>query len=342
MGKGVTVSDIYREIYIEPGDKAKELAATYGYLPYMVQRYLVMLGLNETIALLEAFEKPVKPVVRTNTVLIDPDKLALRLEQLGFRLEEIKWWKGAFRVVNQPEHPTIGSTHEYLKGLYYVHRDASALIPVILLLHEYRGDVLDACAAPGGKATFAAQIVWGSGRVYANDIYLPRLKALAGHVMRMKLSNITVMWNDARILYKKWSKRYERIILDVPCSSEGTIMNDPSRKTKTKIRDLAILVRREIELLKAGIEMLSKDGVLAYITCSIAPEENEYVVSKILESRSDVDIVEPPLKLFDWSTGLTRFHRLVFDDRVRKCVRIWPHRHSMFGFTFCLLTKNRG
>ena len=337
----IDVSTIYSEIYVEAGEKAKQLAERYGYLPYMVQRYLLILGLEETLKLLEAFERPLRPVVRANTSLVEPGKLRRRLEEMGFGLEEVPWYYGAFRVVSSPEHPTIGATHEYLKGLYYVHRDASALAPVLLLLHDYRGDVLDACAAPGGKATFAAQLLVGQGVVYANDIHLPRLRALVAHFVRMKLPNNVVTWADARRLPRSWGKRFARVVMDVPCSSEGTIMNDPSRKTKTTLKDLAVLVKREVELLRAGVDMLEPEGILAYITCSIAPEENEYVVSKVLESRNDVDVVEPPVKLFEWDRGLTSFHRLVFDDRVRRCVRIWPHRHQMFGFTFCLLTKVR-
>jgi NOL1/NOP2/sun family putative RNA methylase len=339
--RGLEVADIYRDIYIEPGDKARKLASIYGYLPYMVQRYIYMLGYDGATKLLEAFEKPLNPVVRVNTLLIDSEKLKFRLETLGFSLEEIPWAKDAFRVVSKPEYPTIGSTHEYLKGYYYVHRDASALAPILLLLQDYRGDVLDACAAPGGKATFASQHVFPHGVVYANDISLPRLKSLIGHYARMKLSNNVVTWADARMLPREWSRRFSRVILDVPCSSEGTIMNDPSRKAKTTLKDLSLLVKREIELLNAGLEMLNPGGILAYITCSIAPEENEYVVSRVLELRVDADVIEPPFKLFDWSHGFTSFHKLVFDDRVRNCVRIWPHIHGMFGFTFCLLTKTR-
>ncbi|MCY0868246.1 MAG: RsmB/NOP family class I SAM-dependent RNA methyltransferase [Desulfurococcus sp.] len=334
--------DIYREIYTEPSSNAVELALRYGYLPYMIQRYIDMLGYNETLELLEAFTKPVKPVVRTNTLLIQPSELKGRLEKLGFQLEEIPWAPGSFWVVKAPGSPSIGSTHEYLKGYYYVHRDATSLIPVILLLGDgYRGDVLDACAAPGGKTSFIAQILKerDGGIVYANDYVLYRLKSLIGHVMRMKLDNVVVTWSDAVKLPSRIGKKFKRILLDAPCSGEGRISVDPGRKTRTSILDLAVMVKREIKLLDSLINALDEDGVLAYSTCSIAPEENEYVVSRILEKRGDIVIVEPSVKLFEYSGWLTSYRNLEFPEEFEKCVRVWPHRHSLFGFTTCLIKR---
>lgn len=333
--------EIYRDIYLEPSKQAVELALRYGYLPYMVQRYLEMLGPDEALELLEAFEKPVKPVVRVNTLLIGPGELRERLESLGFQLEEIPWAPGSFWVVKTPRSPTIGSTHEYLKGYYYVHRDASSLIPVLLLLHNYEGDVLDACAAPGGKATFMAQILKerGKGIVYANDYVLYRLKTLVGHLLRMKLDNIVVAWSNALNLPGKLGRRFKRILLDAPCSGEGRISVDPGRKTRTSILDLAMLAKREILLLDRLIDLLDENGVLAYSTCSIAPEENEYVLSRILNSRSDIEIIEPELKLFNYSPWLTHYRSMEFPRDLEKCIRVWPHRHGLFGFTTCLIRR---
>ncbi len=341
MKKPPRLEEIRRDIRVSPSIYSRRLAEKYGYLPYMVERYISILGVDETVKLLEAFEKPLKPVVRCNDLLIDCRELADRLEALGFKLREISWSSGSYRVVEAPRSPSIGATHEYLKGYYYVHRDAASLIPGILLTHGYSGDILDACAAPGGKATHMAQLIHGRGRVIANDLVLYRLKALIGHVMRMKLDNVIVLWSDARKLPDLIDERYDRVLLDVPCSGEGTIMFDPGRKTRTTIRDLAVIVRREIELLNAGLEMLSEDGILAYVTCSIAPEENEYVVHRVMMDRGDVEIVEPPLKLFNWSSWLTTYRRHVFPEEFKKCIRIWPHRHGMIGFTTCLL-RQRG
>lgn len=340
MRKIISVDEIIRDIYVSPGKPAIMLAERYGYLPYMVERYIRVLGFRETTKLLEAFEKPLAPVIRTNTVLIKPEKLAERLENLGFELESITWLPYAYRVVGAPRSPSIGSTHEYLKGLYYIHRDAAALLPPVLLIDDsYEGDVLDMCAAPGGKATHLAQLLYGRGRIIANDLVLYRIRSLIGHVMRMRLDNVDVTWADARKLPSIMNKRFRRILLDAPCSGEGTIMFDPGRKTRTTIKDLALIVKREIELLDAALDMLEPGGILAYSTCSIAPEENEYVIYRLMMFRDDFEIVEPRVKLFEWSPWLTSYKGIDYTSDFKKCLRIWPHRHGMMGFTICLLRK---
>jgi len=309
----------------------------------MIQRYIDILGEKEALELIRAFEKPVKPVVRTNTLLISSYELKSKLGRLGFKLEEIPWAPGSFWVIEKPSSPSLGATHEYLKGYYYVHRDASSLLPVLLLLHEYSGDVLDACAAPGGKSTYIAQILkeGKSGVVYANDLVLYRLRVLIGHAMRMRLDNIIVMWSDARTLSVKLKQRFQRILLDAPCSGEGRISVDPSRKHKTSILELAILVKREIELLASLVDLLEPGGVLAYVTCSIAPEENEYVVNYVIENKKNIVVIDPPIRLLEYSKGITEFRGLKFSEDVEKCIRLWPHKHGLFGYTVCLLSRKK-
>ena len=87
----------------------------------------------------------------------------------------------------------------------------------------------------------------------------------------------------------------------------------------------------------AGI--LARPGArIVYSTCSIAPEENEFVVSRILEAYDDLKIVKPKLNLWDW--GLDYVPNLELEPEVRNCIRIWPHRHGMQGFFVCLLEKS--
>ncbi|RLG81567.1 MAG: RsmB/NOP family class I SAM-dependent RNA methyltransferase [Thermoprotei archaeon] len=338
----VSAEAIYRDIRVEPSELAEKLAEKYGYLPYMVQRYILMLGIAETHKLLEAFEKPVKPVVRANTLLLEPDRLASRLDQLGFILEPIPWDTTSYRVVGMGEgSPSIGATHEYRKGYYYVHRDSAPLVPSTLLVYEYRGSVLDTCAAPGGKTTHIAQLLGDKYAIVANDLVLYRIRALIGHILRMRIASVRTIWSDARKLPRLVKKRFGRVLVDAPCSGEGTIMIDPGRKTRTRLLDLARIVKREIEILWSSIEMLSEEGVLAYVTCSIAPEENEYVIAKILEQRNDIELVDPPIKLFNWSSGISSFAGHRFPREVEKCIRIWPHRHGMIGMTICFIAKTR-
>ncbi len=342
-----------RKIYIDYKDvlklieiknisrEAKQLAKDHGYLPYMVQRYIDMLGLRETRELLLAFDtlKP-RPVIRCNYLKTDCNELIEKLCTLGFDFETLRWCSYCYRVTKTPSSPTIGSTHEYLKGLYYVYKDAPPTIPPLVLDVTKDDIVLDLCAAPGGKATHIAQIQYDQGLVIANDKSRKRIPVLISHVVRLGLKSIVILNYDGRDLPWILPYRFSKTLLDVPCSAEGRIMFDPSRKTKTTLDELAKLVAREIELLISGIYMTKPGGIAVYTTCSIAPEENEFVVTyakKILESLGIKICIE---RLNNkWSSGLRSFRDVEFDSDVVNCIRIWPHIHGMEGFFICRIKR---
>ncbi|MEM4971960.1 MAG: hypothetical protein QXE01_11995, partial [Sulfolobales archaeon] len=120
----ITISKILSEIEVKPSIEAEGLAERYGYLAYMVERYMRILG-SETEDLLRAMEKPsiLRPTVRCNNLRINCRWLENRLRSLGFELRPLEWAVGAYEVVRSPKSPSIGATHEYLKGYYYLHRD---------------------------------------------------------------------------------------------------------------------------------------------------------------------------------------------------------------------------
>jgi NOL1/NOP2/sun family putative RNA methylase len=337
--KEITVSKILSEIEVKPSIEAEKLAERYGYLAYMVERYIRILG-DDAENLLRAMEKPsiLKPTVRCNQLRVNCRWLENRLRSLGFELRPLEWALGAYEVVRSPPTPSIGATHEYLKGYYYLHRDPSPLIAPLNMDLGPGLEVLDTCAAPGGKATYIAQLIEDRGLVVANDISLNRIRALVSNIARMGFRSIAVMRGDARRIHRILAKKFERILVDAPCSAEGYIMFDPSRKRKTGEKELAALVKREIEILASAIELLESGGILVYSTCSIAPEENEYVISKILRIyNKEIEIIDPRIDI--WSRGIHGIWIKDLSPDVRKCIRTWPHKHHMGGSFVCILRK---
>jgi len=335
----VDYRDVLRDIAIETVSReARELAHRFGYLPYMVERYIDMLGREEALELLKAFEtlEP-PPTIRVNTLRIGVEELVQRLENIGFELRRLEWCSYCLEVVKSPQSPSIGSTHEYLKGFYYVYRDYAPTIPPSLAPARPEQLVLDLCAAPGGKATHLLQQMEDRGLLIANDKARGRIPILIAHIQRMGFRSALITCLDGRDLPKILRPAFHYVLVDAPCSAEGGIMYDPGRKTRTSIEELAKLVAREIELLESGARLLREGGILVYSTCSIAPEENEYVVTKVLQRVPSLEVVEPPINR--WSWGLESFRGMEFDKRVRKCVRVWPHRHGVEGFFVCILTK---
>ncbi|MGC9148240.1 MAG: RsmB/NOP family class I SAM-dependent RNA methyltransferase [Sulfolobales archaeon] len=321
-------------------DSIKSIASKYGYQPYMIARYIDILGLDETLNLLDIFERSelFKHSIRCNDLRCHCNKVIDSLERQGFVLKSVEWARYSYVVLRKPQKPSIGATHEYMKGCYYLYRDTASLIPVVLF-RPLPGDyVLDSCAAPGGKTVHMLLEMKDEGMVIANDISTERLVALKFNLIRMGFKSYIITKFDARKTHEIFKNEIPKILIDAPCSAEGAIMFDPGRKTKTDYLTLAKLVSREIEILSSSIEALAPGGLIAYITCSIAPEENEYVISKILDFyRENIEIIALPNNL--WSKGVEKFLGYEFNPEVQKCVRVWPHKHFMEGYFICLLKK---
>ncbi|MEM0372149.1 MAG: RsmB/NOP family class I SAM-dependent RNA methyltransferase [Ignisphaera sp.] len=339
-GNDITYSKILKEIKIESIDRnAYELARKYGYLPYMVQRYIDMIDFEETIELLNTFENyEYRPAILCNVLRIKCDILIERLKMLGYSITPINWCNNGFLVTRGTRKPSLGSLHEYLKGFYYVYRDQSSLIPPLLLNPKPGSKVLDMCAAPGGKSIHILVLMKDEGLLVANDVSKHRIKSLISNMFRMGFKSYVVTLENGIRLPKKIKTNFDYVLLDAPCSAEGAIMFDKTRKKKTMQEDLAKLVLREIMLLKSAISLTKPGGRIVYTTCSIAPEENEYVITKVIDLMKDEVIIEEA-NIGIGSNGINRYRSIEFYDDVRKCIRIWPHKHKMEGYFICILRK---
>lgn len=317
----------------------KELAFRYGYREYMIPRYREILGsLEEVEELLRAFEKPLKPSIRCNTLKVkDCNYLVRRLRELGFTLKAIGWEPTSFQVV-RGGRVSAGATHEFLLGLYYLYRGSASLLPPLLLSPAPRDFVLDIAAAPGGKTTHIAQLMGNRGAIVAVDVSRERMRALRTNIERMGVRNVVALRLDGRLVPKIFPDSFSKAILDAPCSAEGLIQVDRSRKTRTSIKDLVRLHSTQVELLNAALNSIKGSGIVLYTTCSIAPEENELVVARVIELREDVDVVRAP-NIVDFTPGITEYFGIKLPEEVSKCVRVFPHIHGMEGFFICMLRK---
>ena len=314
--------------------EAELLADKYGYKPYMVQRYLEVLGREETIELLEANETPLPKTIRCNSYLVDCSVLAKRLSGKGFTVARHPLAPHGLIIEEEPI--PVGATHEYLLGYYYVQDPGSMM--VTYALEPLPGEViLDLAAAPGGKATHIQQLTNDSSLLVAVEVSRERVRALRSNMQRMGFRNYVIVRADLRRLPS--GLMGDRVLLDAPSSGEGIIRKDPSRKTSRSLEDLRAVHTRQIELLESAFNHVKPGGVLVYAACSTAVEEGEYVIHKLLSSREDADV--EPVYSVTGAPGIDEYHGVVFDSRVRKCLRLWPHIHDTEGFFICRL-KRRG
>ncbi len=313
--------------------EAKKLAKKYGYLPYIIDRYLEFLGIDETIKLLEANEKPLNLWIRANTLKIIPDEIYKRLKEKGFILKKSEWIPYAFKI--EKEISNVGSLHEYLQGYYYIQNIAS-MLPAHILNPTSNEFVIDMCAAPGGKSTHLAQLMENKGTLLLIERNKKRIPALKTNLYRMGIHNSIILNFDAKNLGTLDFKA-DKILLDAPCTGEGLIRQDPSRKNSKSIQDIQKMAEIQKELLFSGLNSLKKNGLLLYSTCSIAPEENEFVINEVLDKTSNIKIIQ-----IEKNYGLPGYSK-IFGKTLRKELkfsqRFFPHIHDSIGFFICLFKK---
>ena len=190
--------------------------------------------------------------------------------------------------------------------------------------------VLDLCASPGGKTIQLAQKV-SDGLVISNEIDFKRSKALYSNVERMGLSNVIVTNNAPSDFLAHFENTFDMILIDAPCSGEGMFRKYPESQELWSLENVDVCHKRDIEIVDVAHKLLKKGGILVYSTCTFAKEENEDIVSYLLEkyNYTQLDInhsLKPNLK----------------EGFIPKTYRFYPHLSKGEGQFLALLRKNDG
>lgn len=210
------------------------------------------------------------------------------------------------------------------------------MLPAMILDPQPGETVIDMCAAPGSKASHLAQLMNNEGQLLLIDRNKKRIPALEINLRRLGITNSLIL-NFNSINLTKLNIEANRILLDAPCTGEGLIRQDPSRKTSKTKKDLEKMGFIQKKLLKAGLKSLKAGGKLLYSTCSIAPEENELVINEVLQSLPNLSIIEIDKQY--GIPGLTNVFNQDLMSDLKLSQRLYPHLHHTIGFYLCLIEK---
>lgn len=176
-----------------------------------------------------------------------------------------------------------GQDPEWRSGRVYS-QDPSAMYPAQIIDIEDGDNVLDLCAAPGGKTTKLAEKLNSTGLLVANEISSSRAKILRENIERWGASNVLITNNDSFTLSKKFPHFFDKILVDAPCSGEGMFRKNPEAIEYWSPEYVFTCQNRQKEILTETIKMLKPGGELVYSTCTFSPEENEEIVSWLVNS----------------------------------------------------------
>ena len=209
--------------------------------------------------------------LRVNTLNTTLDAIIRELNQNGLTPEPVGFFDQALTLPHSSEK-TLRELDIYKNGCIYL-QSLSSMIPPLLLDPQPGEDILDMCAAPGGKTSEIVQLTNNKAMVTACEPDRIRCDRLRSNLKKLGCERVNVMNKDARKLDS--FLKFDRILLDAPCSGSGTLDLSESEKNHFSQKLVMNSARLQGELLKKACEMLKPGGRLVYSTCSLLRQEND-------------------------------------------------------------------
>lgn len=304
------------------------------------QRYKLLLGEDGYKKFVDYSLSFKRRGIRVNTLKITVDEIKKRIGA-DWNLISVPWYDAAFWIEHKADKDSdeyrrdVGNLIEHSLGYIYIQDPASAIPPLVLDVKP-TDHVLDMCAAPGSKTTQLAQLMNNKGIIVANELVGARIAALGVNVQRMGCTNVIITQCDATRMHR--TVKYNKILVDAPCSGVGTIRKSPKTILMWNPSGVEKLVRIQQRLLSSAYELLEDGGTIVYSTCTTEPQENEGMMSWFVNQYQDMQIA--PIKLnIKRSEPVMSFDDVVYNQQVKDCLRIWPFDNDTEGFFVCKLIK---
>lgn len=298
------------------------LSLKYFHPLWLVDRWAGRLGLEATEALCAVNNTTPPLSIRANTIKNSRTELAATLTEEGvvFRLSE----KTPEGLVCS-EYPALGSLQSLQNGLFQVQDESSMLVAHVL--DPKPGEfIVDACGAPGGKATHIAALMQNKGRILSTDLYEHKLALTRENAERLGIDIIETQALDAALLGGLYPLQADRVLVDAPCSGLGVLRRKPDsrwRKSEHNLKDLPVLQQA---ILNSAADCVRPGGVLVYSTCTTEPEENQDIIAGFLARRPE------------FSLQMTGEYLPVRQQQ--EMIQLWPHIDGADGFFIARLKRD--
>ena len=287
-------------------------------------------------------QEPLLNSIRCNTLKISPEELKKRLEEKGWKISQP--WKEHPEIMivgNELQPGELGRSIEHLLGYYYI-QELASMLSIIALAPKQNELILDLCASPGSKTTQMASQMKNTGTIIANDVNIKRIQILASNLERCGVTNTIITRDDGIRLCEKFKLqdlKFDKILLDAPCSGEGTMRSSPKTCLMWNPNTIKSLSKLQKKLFQRAFEILKEGGEMVYSTCTHAPEENEEVVDFALKEFKDkikIEKINLPVKCRE---GVVEWENKKYDERVKFCARIYPQDNNSEGFFIAKFKK---
>lgn len=235
--------------------------------------------------ILEGLSCARKTTLRANSLKSSAKEIESALTQASISFAKVPWYSDAF-ILEDGKSKEIRETNIYEEGKIYL-QSLSSMLPPLELKPKPGQDILDMCAAPGSKTTQLAALGGKGCNITACEMHAPRAEKLQYNLNKQGATNVTVMRTDARQLDEFF--RFDKILLDAPCSGSGTInVNDQKLGERFTQKLVYKCKKSQSALLGKALTLMKPGSILLYSTCSILKAENEEIVNSALAKASQV------------------------------------------------------
>ncbi len=311
-----------------PSDPLKRLSVTYSCPEWIVRLWQQSYSMDVIETMLKDFQIEKRLTIRCCRNRIRPQDLARRLEQEGVQARIHPYLPYALEITGLDYLESLDSFRE---GLFVV-QDVSSMLAGEAAAPPKGAQVIDVCAAPGGKALHVAEMLGGTGHVEARDLTEYKVELIRENILRTGLENIGTSCMDAAVLDRESVGCADVVLADLPCSGLGVLGKKTDLKYRVSPEGMEDLVRLQRRILSCAKEYVKPGGVLLYSTCTVNPAENTENVRWFLEEN-------PEFETEDISGMLCPDLRGSVDEN--GSLQLLPGIHKSDGFFIARLVRKR-
>jgi len=303
-----------------PEDRDEYLSVFYSFPLWMIKYWKENFGEQNTIKLCDYFNSKPRLYFRINSLRVNKKDFEKELDE-----SKLQYKKGAFldNLYYLESRLDLENFLPFQKGWIYV-QDESAGFPVLLLDPKPNETILDLCVAPGGKATYIAELMKNKGKIIGVDQSAERIEITRKNCEKFGTKIIQLCIGDATNFS---CEPVDRVLVDAPCTGLGVLGRNADSRWRKKPQDIKRMYALQKSILLNSANLVKKGGTLAYSTCTLTLAENEGVIKDFLKERKDFRLVDP-----------SKFVDKRFVDQ-NKMVKIFPFRDNLDGGFCCKMEK---
>lgn len=291
---------------------------------WLVRLWIEQRGLEETIDLCEWFNETPLLTARVNTLRMSRQDLLEELSLANWVVKPSHMIPDA--IIIKSHKGQLQEAKWVQEGLMTFMDEASMAVAYAVQPQQHM-QILDTCAAPGGKTLHMATLMGNTGTIVATDIHEHKVELLQANAKRMGISNVQAQQGDATVKEAQWKDSFDVVLVDAPCSGLGILQKKLDMRWRKEESQLQELPKLQQQILQNASSYVKVEGRLVYSTCTINTLENEGVVERFLQENPNF-VLEDVAPLLPFAAE-------------GPMVTLLPHVYDMDGFFIARLRKER-